>query len=49
MKKGDAASHAEQWLSGTRWVPVWMRSPDAQPDVAEGEATDSDDHTAHAA
>jgi len=49
MKKGDAASHAEQWLSGTRWVPAWMRSPDAQPDVAEGEATDSDDHTAHAA
>ncbi|WP_097295165.1 ParB/RepB/Spo0J family partition protein [Escherichia coli] len=49
MKKGDAASHAEQWLSGTRWVPAWMRSPDAQPDVAEGEATDSDDHTAYAA
>ncbi|HEE0070082.1 TPA: ParB/RepB/Spo0J family partition protein [Citrobacter freundii] len=49
MKKGDAASHAEQWLSGTRWVPAWMRSPDAQPDVAEGKATDSDDHTAHAA
>lgn len=49
MKKGDAASHAEQWLSGTRWVPAWMRSPDAQPDVADGEATDSDDHTAHAA
>ncbi|EKH3107937.1 ParB/RepB/Spo0J family partition protein [Salmonella enterica] len=49
MKKGDAASHAEQCLSGTRWVPVWMRAPDAQPDVAEGEATDSDDHTAHAA
>lgn len=49
MKKGDAASHAEQWLSGTRWVPAWMRSPDAQPDVAEGEATDSDDPTAHAA
>ncbi|EIC8563931.1 ParB/RepB/Spo0J family partition protein [Escherichia coli] len=49
MKKGDAASHAEQWLSGTRWVPAWMRSLDAQPDVAEGEATDSDDHTAHAA
>ncbi len=49
MKKGDAASHAEQWLSGTRWVPAWMRSPDAQPDIAEGEATDSDDNTAHAA
>ncbi|SUG35904.1 ParB-like partition protein [Salmonella enterica subsp. arizonae] len=23
MKKGDAASHAEQWLSGTCWVPAW--------------------------
>ncbi|QFI19909.1 ParB/RepB/Spo0J family partition protein (plasmid) [Klebsiella aerogenes] len=49
MKKGDAASHAEKWLSGTRWVPAWMRSPDAQPDLAEGEATDSYDHRAHAA
>lgn len=49
MKKGDAASHAEQCLSATRWVPAWMRSPDAQPDVAEGEATDSDDPAAHAA
>lgn len=49
MKKGDAASHAEQCLSATRWVPAWMRSPDAQPDVAEGEATDSDDPAAHPA
>ncbi|HBA9100666.1 TPA: ParB/RepB/Spo0J family partition protein [Escherichia coli] len=49
IKKGDAASHAEQCLSGTRWVPAWLRAPDAQPDVAEGEATDSDDPAAHAA
>ncbi|QHM74049.1 hypothetical protein C7M51_04410 (plasmid) [Mixta intestinalis] len=35
MKKGDAASHAEQWLSDTRWVPGWMQSPDAaKPDDA---------------
>ncbi|EFB4495533.1 hypothetical protein C0P21_005325, partial [Escherichia coli] len=49
MKKGDAASHAEQWLSGTRWVPGWMRSPDVLPDVADGDETNSDEHTAHAA
>lgn len=50
MKKGDAASHAEQCLSGTRWVPGWMRSPDAvQPDVTDGDSTDSDEHAAHVA
>lgn len=49
MKRSDAADLAETMLSKTRWVPAWMRSPDAQPDVAEGEATDTDDHTAHAA
>jgi ParB family chromosome partitioning protein len=49
MKKGEAASHAERWLSGTRWVPGWMQSPDAvKPDVAD-DAADTDDHTAHAA
>ncbi|EEW7663076.1 ParB/RepB/Spo0J family partition protein [Escherichia coli] len=51
MNKSDAADLAETILARHRpqWVPVWMRAPDAQPDVAEGEATDSDDHTAHAA
>jgi ParB family chromosome partitioning protein len=52
MKKGDAASHAEQCLSATRWVPAWMRSPDAvQPDITDGDATDADtdEHSAHAA
>ncbi|HAT3652256.1 TPA: ParB/RepB/Spo0J family partition protein [Raoultella ornithinolytica] len=49
MKKGDAASHAEQWLSGTRWVPGWMQSPDAaKPDDAQSEP-DTDEPTSHAA
>ena len=49
MKKGDAASHAEQWLSGTRWVPGWMQSPDAaKPDDAQAEP-DTDEPTSHAA
>lgn len=49
MKKDDAASHAEQWLASTRWVPVWMQSADAvKPDVAD-DAADTDDYTAHAA
>ncbi|WP_336185817.1 ParB/RepB/Spo0J family partition protein [Klebsiella grimontii] len=49
MKKGDAASHAEQWLSGTRWVPGWMQSPDAaKPDHAQ-DAPATDEPTSHAA
>ncbi|EPY4347468.1 ParB/RepB/Spo0J family partition protein [Klebsiella pneumoniae] len=49
MKKGDAASHAEQRLSGTRWVPGWMQSPDvAKPDDAQAEP-DTDEPTSHAA
>lgn len=49
MKKGDAASHAEQWLSGSRWVPGWMQSPDAaKPDDAHA-APDTDEPTSHAA
>ncbi|EPY6938809.1 hypothetical protein DMP40_10630 [Klebsiella pneumoniae] len=48
MKKGDAASHAEQWLSGTRWVPGWMQSPDAaKPDDEQAEP-DTDEPTSHA-
>ncbi|MFH8136398.1 ParB/RepB/Spo0J family partition protein [Pantoea osteomyelitidis] len=50
MKKGDAASHAEQWLSGTRWVPGWMQSPDTvKPDGTDDDATDTDNDTEHAA
>ncbi|HHE5972211.1 TPA: ParB/RepB/Spo0J family partition protein, partial [Citrobacter braakii] len=51
MNKSDAADLAETMLARHRpqWVPAWMRSPDVQPDVAEGEATDSDDPAAHAA
>lgn len=49
MKRGDAASHAEQWLSGTRWVPGWMQSPDAAtPDDAQT-TQDTDEPTSHAA
>lgn len=49
MKKGDAASHAEHWLSGTRWVPGWMQSQDAvKPDGAD-DAAETVEHTAHAA
>ncbi|KDF02493.1 hypothetical protein AF42_05466, partial [Citrobacter freundii MGH 56] len=49
MKKGDAASHAEQWLSGSRWVPGWMQSSDAaKPDDAHA-APDTDKPTSHAA
>lgn len=29
MKKGDAAELAETMMSKTRWVPVWMKAPDA--------------------
>ncbi|ENZ9959487.1 ParB/RepB/Spo0J family partition protein [Salmonella enterica] len=39
MKKGDAAERAEDLMRNNRWVPVWMRAPDADshhtlPDVA---------------
>ena len=49
MKRSDAADLAETMLSKTRWVPAWMRSPDVKPEVADGEVTDFDDHTPHAA
>ncbi|MFJ3458664.1 ParB/RepB/Spo0J family partition protein [Scandinavium goeteborgense] len=50
MKKSDTAELAETLLSKTRWVPAWMRSPDAVlPDVADSDATESDEHTTHAA
>ncbi|WGE31043.1 ParB/RepB/Spo0J family partition protein (plasmid) [Edwardsiella tarda] len=46
MKKSDAAEHAEQALSGTRWVPGWMHSPEqAEADTA----VDVDIHPADAA
>jgi len=50
MKKSDTAELAETLLSKTRWVPAWMRSPDAVlPHVADSDATESDEHTTHAA
>jgi ParB family chromosome partitioning protein len=49
MKKGDAASHAEQWLSGTRWVPGWMQSPDAGTPEEVNTTPDTDEPTSHAA
>nr|ULG18988.1 chromosome partitioning protein ParB [Serratia proteamaculans] len=47
MKKGDAAELAETMMARTRWVPVWMKAPDAteRPDPA----SDTDNPTAHAA
>lgn len=49
MKKGDAASHAEQWLSGTRWVPGWMQSPNAATPEEADTTPDTDEPTSHAA
>ncbi|MCQ4078443.1 hypothetical protein FK519_27050, partial [Klebsiella pneumoniae] len=34
MKKGDAAEHAEHFLSKIRWVPEWMTSADNQKQPA---------------
>jgi ParB family transcriptional regulator, chromosome partitioning protein len=47
MKKGDAADLAETMMARIRWVPVWMKAPDAteRPDPA----SDTDNPTAHAA
>lgn len=49
MKRGDAASHAEQWLSGTRWVPGWMQSPDTAKQDDAQTTPDTDEPTSHAA
>lgn len=49
MKRGDAASHAEQWLSGTRWVPGWMQSPDTAKQDDVQTTPDTDQPTSHAA
>lgn len=49
MKKKDAAEHAEHALAETRWVPEWMLPPVAVKAVITDDATDVDDHTAHAA
>ncbi|EBI5032296.1 ParB/RepB/Spo0J family partition protein [Salmonella enterica] len=42
MTKGDAAELAEDKMRDTRWVPVWMRAPDAQTDGSDAPDTGSD-------
>lgn len=42
MKKGDAAELAEDKMRDTRWVPVWMRAPDAQTDGSDVQTDGSD-------
>ncbi|EAZ1917400.1 chromosome partitioning protein ParB [Salmonella enterica subsp. enterica serovar Newport] len=46
MKKGDAAELAEDKMRDNRWVPVWMRTPDAENDVSDTEngSADADSH-----
>ncbi|EBT5359815.1 ParB/RepB/Spo0J family partition protein [Salmonella enterica] len=42
MKKGDAAERAEDLMRNNRWVPVWMRAPDAQTDGSDTPDVGSD-------
>lgn len=42
MKKGDAADLAEERMRNNRWVPVWMRAPDAQKSLSDAEKDGSD-------
>lgn len=46
IKKGDAAELAEDKMRDNRWVPVWMRVPDAENDVSDTEngSADADSH-----
>ncbi|HHV7675304.1 TPA: ParB/RepB/Spo0J family partition protein, partial [Salmonella enterica] len=50
MKKGDAAELAEDKMRDTRWVPVWMRAPDAEkaPSDAENNVSDAENGRADA-
>lgn len=50
MKKGDAAELAEDKMRDTRWVPVWMRAPDAEksPSDAENDVSDTENGSADA-
>lgn len=47
MKKGDAAEFAESRMAANRWVPVWMRGPDAAKKTEEPDSTDADTDTAN--
>ncbi|EBC7198310.1 hypothetical protein C6652_24900, partial [Salmonella enterica] len=48
MKKGDAAELAEDKMRDNRWVPVWMRAPDAEksPSDAENDVSDTENGSA---
>lgn len=50
MKKGDAAELAEDKMRDTRWVPVWMRAPDAEkaPSDAENNVSDTENDSVDA-
>ncbi|EHB2254336.1 ParB/RepB/Spo0J family partition protein [Salmonella enterica subsp. enterica serovar Oranienburg] len=50
MKKGDAAELAEDKMRDNRWVPVWMRAPDAEksPSDAENDVSDTENGSADA-
>ncbi|EDK0209582.1 ParB/RepB/Spo0J family partition protein [Salmonella enterica] len=50
MKKGDAAELAEDKMRDNRWVPVWMRAPDAEksPSDAENDVSDTENGGADA-
>lgn len=50
MKKGDAAERAEDLMRNNRWVPVWMRTPDAEksPSDAENDVSDTENGGADA-
>ncbi|HBZ8552330.1 TPA: chromosome partitioning protein ParB, partial [Salmonella enterica subsp. houtenae] len=42
MKKSDAAELAEDKMRDNRWVPVWMRAPDAQNSDSDAQDGSSD-------
>ncbi|ECC3917789.1 chromosome partitioning protein ParB, partial [Salmonella enterica subsp. diarizonae] len=42
LKKGDAAELAEDKMRENRWVPVWMRAPDAQKGSSDAPDTVTD-------
>ncbi|MBA3153930.1 chromosome partitioning protein ParB, partial [Salmonella enterica] len=46
LKKGDAAELAEDKMRDNRWVPVWMRAPDAQNSDSDAPDTVTDAESA---
>ncbi|EHJ7195567.1 ParB/RepB/Spo0J family partition protein [Salmonella enterica subsp. enterica serovar Victoria] len=50
MKKGDAAELAEDKMRDNRWVPAWMRAPDAEksPSDAENDVSDTENGSSDA-